>query len=264
MSFSDPLKYLAFGAALLTAPFAHADIPEKAHVADVVILGEFHDNPAHHARQAEWITDLSPDAIVWEMLMPAEAETLNDVARNESALRASVETFHWNNIADYIPLMLASDAQFIGAAQPPETVRAAFTDGAAASFGADAQAYGLTMAIPDTQLETRKTLQFDAHCEAMPMEMMGGMVDAQRFRDAAFARAVLRALDDTGPSVVLITGNGHARRDWGVPSYLATVRPELDVFALGQSETGTNLEDVFDMVLSSPPAERGDPCAALR
>ncbi|MEJ2019704.1 MAG: ChaN family lipoprotein, partial [Maritimibacter sp.] len=42
--------------------------------ADVVVLGEQHDNPAHHLVQAEAVAELAPKALVFEMLTEAQAE----------------------------------------------------------------------------------------------------------------------------------------------------------------------------------------------
>jgi uncharacterized iron-regulated protein len=103
-----------------------------------------------------------------------------------------------------------------------------------------------------------------AHCDALPEDMLPGMVAVQRLRDAVLARAVIRALEETGGPVAVITGNGHARRDWGVPAVLSEVAPDLDVWVLGQTEEDRPLEGGFDTVKSAPAAERPDPCAAFQ
>jgi hypothetical protein len=56
-------------------------------------------------------------------------------------------------------------------------------------------------------------------------EILPGFVEAQRLRDAALAEAALAALEAHGAPVAIITGNGHARRDWGVPAVLAVAAP---------------------------------------
>ena len=55
-------------------------------------------------------------------------------------------------------------------------------------------------------------------------------------RDAALARAVVKAMDATGGPVAVITGNGHARRDQGIPAVLAAAAPDLTVLSIGQIE----------------------------
>ncbi|WP_172839409.1 ChaN family lipoprotein [Tateyamaria omphalii] len=230
---------------------------------DLLILGEFHDNPTHHAEQAKALRAVDPKAVVFEMLTPKEAEALAVTPRDPDSMIAATDGFHWSNIADYADVLAAS-AVIVGAALSRDDMRGAFTDGAAAVFGPQSGAYGLTDPLPEDEQATRELAQFDAHCEAMPLEMMGGMVAAQRLRDAAFARTVIDALDTYGSPVVLITGNGHARMDWGVPLYISRVRPELDVTSVGQGERQEPPEGVYSWTLNGAASpDRGDPCAVF-
>ncbi len=250
------------GAAFCVAPFAWAEVPPAAYQADVVIIGELHDNPTHHRKQTEILRSLRPSTVVYEMLTPDEAAILADVARKPEEMGHATAGFHWSNIGDYSEL-LAVSPKIVGAALPTDRVRAAFSDGAASEFGMGADVFGLKDALSEQEQSARETLQFAAHCEAMPQEMMGGMVEAQRLRDAHFARVALDALQEYGSPIVLITGNGHARTDWGVPSVIAKVSPDVAVFSIGQSENET-LQGTFDMVLDAPAPKRGDPCAAFQ
>ena len=253
-------------AAVVTLPtaahlFAATDWSDFA--GDVLILGEFHDNPTHHAVQADAARIIAPTAIVFEMLTPAEAQSLADVPREQSAMVAATEGFHWSNIADYADVLAASPV-IIGAALPREDMRASFQAGAAEVFGAEAETYGLTDPLAEEEQSIRELMQFDAHCAAMPLEMMGGMVEAQRLRDATFAQAVIAAHDTYGGPVLLITGNGHARLDWGVPAYLNRVRPDLAVTSVGQGERQEPPEGVFSWTLNGAQSpDRGDPCDAF-
>lgn len=253
-------KNLVLAVALCAAAFA---CPTSASAQDVLILGEAHDNAAHHAVQLDWMQRQDVSAVVYEMLTPQEAAALKDVPRTASAMRAATQGFHWPNIADYAALLAASPV-ISGAALPRDQVRASVSEGAASVFGEGSSTYGLTDPLPADQLATRMDVQFDAHCGAVPREMMGGFVEAQRLRDAAFAREVLEAFDQHGATVVLITGNGHARTDWGVPAALARARPDMRVLSIGQSEDGAVIAGVFDQTEDSPSPDRGDPCAAFK
>ena len=143
--------------------------------ADVLIIGELHDNPEHHAAQQSAVNEIAAKAVVFEMLTPQEADALANVDRTPQAMRAAIDGYHWSNIADYAGV-LASSSVIVGAALPREKVRAAFQDGAAAHFGPLAEEFGLSSELPEAELERRKDVQFKAHCEAMPLEMMDGMV----------------------------------------------------------------------------------------
>lgn len=253
---------------LLAAPFAAvASAPTPAaRNAAVVLLGEVHDNPAHHQTQAEWVAALRPAALVFEMLTPEQAAAATPALRGDAA--ALEQALDWANsgwpaFSMYFPIFTAAPAAKIyGAAVPRAQARAALMQGVAQSFGPQAADYGLTQPLPPDQQQQREAMQALSHCNALPAEMLPGMVDVQRLRDAALARAALQALDDTAGPVVVITGNGHARSDWGVPAYLARLRPTLAVFALGQSEAG-QIDGPFDLVIDAAPVPRDDPCAAF-
>lgn len=227
--------------------------------ADIVVLGEVHDNADAHLGQAEALEALQPTAVVFEMLTAEEGARAD---ADRSLIAEAWEASGWRDFALYAPIFDAlGEARIVGAAAPREAVRAVYGEGAAALFGADAGRFGLDGALPADQQAAREALQFAAHCEAMPLEMMGGMVEVQRYRDAVFARAALEALETYGPPVAVIAGNGHARTDWGIPAMIARAAPDVTTHAIGFVEGETDLP--FDETRSVPPAERDDPCASL-
>ncbi|MEC7761902.1 MAG: ChaN family lipoprotein [Pseudomonadota bacterium] len=252
---------------LALAPVAAQAGPFADTVADVYVLGEVHDNPVHHAVQAEAIRDVGPRAVVFEMLTAAQAgEVREDLIDDREALGEALgwEEAGWPDFAMYYPIFTASrDAAIYGAAVPRDDTRNAMEIGIARAFGEGAGDYGLEGELEAEELADRLNLQMDAHCGQLPVEILPGMVDLQRLRDATLARTAIRALDETGGPVAIITGNGHARRDWGVPSYILRVRPQLIVATLGQGEEGGTPDGGFDATLSAPAVDRGDPCAAF-
>ncbi len=260
------MRYLAVCLALM-APAALAD--GGLFAADVVFLGETHDNPAHHARQAEIVQQMRPAALVFEMLTPAQAglvtpALIGDAAALETAL--GWQDSGWPDFAMYHPIFAAApDAAIHGAAVPRDEARRVMGEGIVAVFGAGAARFGLETPLPAAQQQAREALQLAAHCDAMPAELLPMMVDIQRLRDAMLARAALQALDETGGPVAVITGNGHARPDWGAPAALRLAAPEVAVFSLGQGEVAFGAPDGgFDLVEIAPDVDRGDPCAAFR
>ena len=239
-------------------------IAAPAVAQDIHVLGEVHDNPLHHIEQANQIAAIGPSAIVFEMLTPDQAALVNANDRNDPNLGTFIgwEEAGWPDFAIYAPIFEASDAPVYGAALPRDTVIAAITSSAAEVFGEGADRYGLNTMSDDLRA-AMEAEQAEAHCDALTVEMLPGMVEAQRLRDAHFARVTLTAYDETGGPVVLITGNGHARIDRAVPAYITRVRPDLTVHALGILEIPDD-DAPFDTVIVTAPAERDDPCVAFR
>jgi len=237
--------------------------------ADVVILGEVHDNPVHHAHQAQAVAALAPAALVFEMLTPDQAALVTEANRGDAAALGAAlgwEASGWPDFSMYHPIFTAAPrARIYGAALPREDVRRAVGEGAAAILGDDAERFGLTTPLPAAEQAEREADQMAAHCNAMPAEMMPGMVEAQRLRDAALARAAVQAMAETGGPVAVIAGSGHARRDWGIPAALAVAAPELSVLSVGQieAEGAAEPEQPFDLWLVTEPTPREDPCAAF-
>jgi uncharacterized iron-regulated protein len=239
--------------------------------ADIVILGEVHDNPLHHAHQAIAIGALAPEALVWEMLTPdAAARATPDARASYGTLRAALDwdTSGWPDFSLYYPLFTAApDAAIIGADVPDTDIRRAYTNGAAAVFGPDATAYGLSDPLPETVQTALLTDLDDAHCGALPDDRLPAMAEVQRLRDATLARAAVTAHRTTGGPVVIIAGSGHARTDRGIPAYIAAAAPDLTVLSIGQTEAPPGTApgpQPYDLWLVTAPHPRPDPCAAFR
>lgn len=235
---------------------------------DVLILGEIHDNPAHHEIQAARVNDLQPEAIIFEMLTSAQAAAVtpeNKASKEDLAEALEWDDSGWPDFSMYYPIFKAApDAKIYGAQVPRDVARAAFDAGLDDSFSGDAGLYGLTEPLPEVQQNMREAMQMAAHCDALPEDLLPAMVDIQRLRDAELARAVVSAMQSTGGPVAVITGNGHARRDWGIPSYLQRVAPELDLHVIGQAEEGRVIDGAFDEIVTAHPVDRPDPCAAFQ
>jgi uncharacterized iron-regulated protein len=246
------------------SPEALASLPP----ADIVILGEVHDNVRHHEHQAMAVAALAPTALVFEMLSPEQAARATPAARAEAAsLDAALgwTGSGWPDFALYWPLFAAApDAAIAGAAVPRAAIRQAMAEGAAAAFGAGAERFGL-LAPPDpADQAAREAEQQASHCNALPQDRLPGLVAAQRLRDAALARAALDALAAHGAPVVVIAGTGHARRDTGIPAALAVAAPDVRVLSIGQVEADPGPLAPFDLWIVTPPQPRPDPCAAFR
>jgi len=93
------------------------------------------------------------------------------------------------------------------------------------------------------------------HCDLLPDEAIPGMARAQMSRDRTLARSIAPY---AARGVVLLTGNGHARKDMGVPQWLAAPSTSIAVLEEGDDTEG------YDYFVVTAPAARADPCDELR
>ena len=237
--------------------------------ADVVVLGEVHDNKIHHARQARLVRALAPEGLAFEMVPEASEEGIQVFlaqggARDAIGPAIGWERMGWPDWAAYAPIFEAAPGAYIaGGGVSRRQVRQALQLGAAVAFGAGASEIGLTQPFTPEVRAAVEDEMIAAHCDMLPREMATSMVEAQRLRDARFAEAVLRARARGGGRVVLITGNGHARTDLGVPAYLRKAAPGLKVLSVGMIESADGTVEPglpFDYVWVSRPMKRKDPC----
>lgn len=236
---------------------------------DVVIVGELHDNQAHHDNQAAIAREISPSALVFEMLSAEQAKGGRGVPRfDQNTLDQALGWSEgaWSNFEMYFPIFRAHlDAEIYGAALDRNIMRSSVTDGAAAQFEGNIALYGLDQRLDSAEQMKREALQMEAHCNALPETMLPGMVEAQRLRDAHFSKVTLQALKETGGPVLVITGNGHARTDWAMPRFLNRAAPEVKVVSVGQllQEADTPPYDRWIVTGDYTPLD-GDPCAAFK
>lgn len=252
--------------------------------ADIVFLGETHDNPEHHAAQA-WLTGaLAPAALAFEMI-PASAESALARLRargepDRDAVEAALDwtARGWPDFAMYAPILEAAPgAAVTGGELSRDSLRATYgaDDLAAAGealIGPAAGRYGLGTALSAEETAAMTAALVASHCDAIPEAVAEGMIGPQRLRDAALADAALRAraYGREGFTVV-VAGAGHARKDRGAPVYLVRARNDLTVVSVGMIELRSGAEDwrdyagpdEFDYLWFTAPAPREDPCAGF-
>jgi uncharacterized iron-regulated protein len=129
--------------------------------------------------------------------------------------------------------------------------------------------------LPAAQLGGLLAELESSHCGLMPKSALSGMAEAQRYRDAHLARALADAADRFGRAV-LAAGNGHVRKDRGVPWHLERMAPDKAVVVMmlevedGNTEPPDYLDAmpgdraIADFLVFTPRAERSDPCARMR
>ena len=251
------------------AAISYETMIETLRRAQVVLLGERHDNPAHHEWQARITADLAPGGLAFEMVAQAKEDYANAARLDGDDLAEALEweTSGWPDFEMYRPIFdAAPEAWVSGGGVAPDVLRKSVMEGAAVAWPEGAERYGLNERMPQDVIDAMLEEQDVAHCGALPTGMLPGMVEAQQLRDAAFADAALRLLEADHAPVVLITGNGHARADRGSPLYLKRAAPDVTALSVGMIEVGeSDAQDLaneapFDVVIYTEPFDRGDPC----
>lgn len=255
--------------------------------ADVVLLGETHDNPRHHLWQAELVAALVAGArrpaVAFEMIESDRQAAVDGARRTRPrdpellAHAVAWQDSGWPAFALYRPIVAAAlDAELpvVAANLPIADVRALARGGLGGIDAGRAAALGIDRPLaPEIQAALEAEMA-ESHCGMLPATMLGGLVLAQRARDAQLAESI-RAAGATG--AIGILGAGHARSDRGVPARLRETAPELTVAAVAFLEVDPELREPagyaamfgatrlpFDVVVFTEPEPREDPCESMR
>lgn len=210
------------------------EVEEAVADAGLVLLGETHTLAPHHELQARLIRAAARDrrpAVVLEML-PRTAQEEIDTWRRDGAdpdaFGAAVgwEERGWPEWSIYAPIARAAlerDLPLYAGGAAPDDVRSVGADGLEALDASTRRALGLEAPLPDAARRQLESTLVAVHCGLPEHAPLDRMLAVQRLRDASMAARMRETARDHG--AVLITGNGHARRDYGVPHYLAS-RPD--------------------------------------
>ena len=267
-------------------PVSLAQAARRLRGTRYLLLGEVHDNPVHHRLRAALLRDVLADGVptwvVFEQMdrqhNPAIAAAPPEVEAVVEAGRLDRKGWAWPLHRPLFEVALAGRATVIGGnlsraeasqvvrggiAQIPPDLRRLLTD---AGNGA-APALSRWTAALDAELARQID---EGHCGALPPKMMAPKALAQRARDAALASTMTQA--PAGTRVVLIAGNGHVRRDVGVPHYLLAVDPASpgasDIVSVGLLERApdgsTAVDGPYDEAWFTTRVARPDPCESFR
>ncbi|HEX4883108.1 MAG TPA: ChaN family lipoprotein [Casimicrobiaceae bacterium] len=251
------------------------------------LLGERHDNPAHHVLRARLITALaargSHAAVVLEPFdlehdgaLQAAQQAGGDAERLADAGRLDRKAWAWPLHKPIVEAALQASLPVRAGNLSRDTLRAnlaAALDDPQTAWAARLRRSPWT----DAQARTLEADIVEGHCGTLPATAVARIALAQRARDAAMAQALVDAATASG--AVLIAGNGHVRADVGVPAYLHApaaagarglsisvgfvevpreAERDADPHALAARQRG------FDYVWFTAEVEREDPCARMK
>jgi len=282
-------RLLATGALLLSllaaCAGAPATVPSRASVdtlaeamsrQPIVVLGEVHDNVAQHALRAQALRRLvdggKRPAIALEQFDRDQQEALDrvrnepggDIASRVSRLIAAAggRGWKWDLYRPYLALALEEQLPIVAANLSRTQAMRVAQDGIGAVFDASQRAALGLDAIPQDMERAQEREIDEGHCGRLAHEALPAMAEAQIARDATLAQAITPYFDR---GVVLLTGNGHARRDIGVLRHLSA-RDRARAISIGMLEDDEKAAAQavhFDVALLTPVQSRPDPCAEI-
>jgi len=249
-------------------------VADRARKAEVVYLGELHDNAQHHVIQARILETLLADggrpAIAFEMI-PETRQAALDAAIRSDADRAEVDrqlewtAQGWSDFAMYWPLFeLArrNKLPVVATDLDPAVNRRISRNGLGAAGEDPAR---LRSAMPDDPVRDKAVAQRirEAHCNQISESRALRMLESWYARNVVMARRVSGALAEA-PQVVVIMGRGHASPG-AVPEQLQALRPGTRqlIVALFEGRADGPVEKMADIQWITPGRPHGDPCLSF-
>ncbi len=244
------------------APDAPATVAQRVAAlppADVLLLGEQHDAPEHHAIERETVEALVARerlaALALEM-----AESGRSTARlfsnaSEAQVQAALgwddKAWPWASYGPAVMAAVRAGVPVLGANLPRARMKDAMAD-----VSLDAQ-------LTDEARRAQQEAVRSGHCNLLPESQIAPMTRIQIARDREMAQTLLKARVP-GKTVLLLTGAGHAVRSRGVPQHLPTDVPAVAVKLHAATTPDGIPAGEYDGVWQTPPLPEKDYCAALR
>lgn len=226
-----------------------------------LLVGEQHDATEHQALQREVVLALGArgqlGGVVMEMVEQGrDTQGLPGDASEEQVREAlgwkPDGGWPWAAYGPVVMAAVAAGAPVVGGNLPRTRMREAMGEVALdARVGAEV-------------LQQQREAIREGHCGLLPESQIAPMARIQIARDRTMAETLIDAVQRAGPgkTVVLVAGNGHVRRDLGVPLYLPSgLQHQVVMAQAGEARTGAQPADAVWRTPALPPR---DHCAELR
>ena len=235
----------------------------------IVLLGEVHDNAAQHAMRADALRRLLASGARPALLMEQfDRERQADIDRTLTHPGATADDviaaaapaqagWDWALYRPLIALAIKYHLPLLAANVSRADTRRVIDSGLASA--------GFDASVP-SDIETPQAEAIaESHCGMIDVPQARRMVGAQIARDQFMARLIAA---NASRGVVLLAGNGHVRRDIGVPRWLpAADRAQsvsIGLLESGEAEAGNSDAGAFDVVFTTAAQARPDPCEAFK
>lgn len=244
-------------------PLSPGQLLDALQAAPLLLIGEQHDNPDHHALQLWLLEQLAQrrpgGALLLEMLNPDQQARVEAV---RAALRRGEQPalpdalawqpgWDWTQYRALVEWGLRQPAPLLAANLDQDEIRALYR--------ARRLPEGARSNAPSVHEVLLAQLR-QSHCGLLPEAQLPAMLAIQQQRDRRMAERLLAA----AKPAVLLAGGFHVRRDLGVPLHLEDLG-ETRAKVLMLAEVGRMPEArEADYVWFTPAQPAVDHCAGLR
>ncbi len=239
-------------------------LAERLRQQDLVLLGELHDNSQHHRLRGELIARFArPGTTVVAEHLPTGARVATGGALQGDLEAAGFDArgWGWPLHESLFGDIRAQALPLVGGNLPKGYSKQLMAGGEAKLTDALATPYRQAPLATAASAKLDGDL-VDGHCGQLPVRYLAPMRLVQRATDISMANALL-----ANTPAVLVAGNGHVRRDYGVPQVLEALAPSLKISSVGFYERGGDRRELikslagrYDYVWLTEGAGRSDPC----
>ena len=265
---TDPERDGAFDAPALSAQMQRRPI---------VLLGEIHDNSPQHAVEARALASvllagLRPALAFEQFDRERQADIDRVIAEDDGSEAQRAERlvalgdrgWNWDLYRPLLELGLRYRLPIVAADLSRADAMHVSREGLLAVLEAEQlRQFGLDP-VPADLLDAQQQAIAQGHCHELPSHLLPGLARAQIARDATLALSIRPYLER---GVILFTGDGHVRRDIGVPRFLPAPQRDrvISIALIERDEPADSVpQDAYDAVFFTPIQPRPDPCAELK
>lgn len=266
----NKLLVLAVICLSVSAAAQSLDTLARKGTTNIFLMGEIHDNAHGHKLRLESVMSLIAQGhrpvVVMEQF-DRDNQSALDLALASCGdadcvlAKAATPGWEWHFYKPFVQLALEKKVTLLAANLSSVNVRKVMTQGFSAVFSPQAiEAYQLDRIPLPLRNAQNKAIQ-EGHCNMLPAQAIGPMVQGQIARDVWMA-SVINGVQNN--MVVLIAGNGHVRKDAGVFQWLSPDKQKFTQVHGYVERTDTSDANWFDQVFTVPEVTREDPCLVFK
>lgn len=234
----------------------------------LILLGEVHDEPLHHQRRAELIQAMSgqnPVVVAEQLEAGQQVQYTEHLTEDLAQAGFDAKVWDWELYAPLFSTLATAQITLMGGNLPIASVRQIAKQGEVAVSGALVEKI---QAAPLSN-EAQATLVADleaGHCGHLPKSSLPNFMLAQRARDASMLNSMQQV---KRTPVILLAGNGHVRKDYGIPTLLPSGQSTSVSVGFLQLDTLTPeaiqaYQAQYDYIWLTGAVEAEDACAAFK